>query len=123
MTSRIFPAVLCVVVTSELISGVATVASAADTRSRGLRDACWSTPKNRSNLQEPVVEMRVGVDEHGVVRNVRSANRVPSDPVARAVFETSRRRLLEPQCSPVPADFGPRPGTVVLRFGPNGFVE
>lgn len=96
---------------------------------RGLADQigeCWSVDAGAPNLNEIVVEMRVQLDAQGNVRNVLPGQGgVPSDPRARAVYESARRALLSPQCNPlrVPADKYRTVMDSTFRFNPRGLVR
>jgi len=96
---------------------------------RGLAEQvgeCWSVDGGMLNLAEIVVELRVQLDSQGNVRNVVPGDRgVPSDPRARAVFESARRALLSPQCNPlrVPADKHATVMASTFRFNPRGLVR
>jgi hypothetical protein len=73
---------------------------------------CWSVDAGGLNIQAVVVELRVQVDNAGVVRNVVPNGSVPTDPRARSVYEAARRALLDPKCNPLPL---PRERLAVLR--------
>jgi hypothetical protein len=96
---------------------------------RGLAEQvgeCWSVDAGMLNLSEIVVELRVQLDGQGNVRNVVPGERgVPSDPRARAVYESARRALLSPQCNPlkVPADKLQTVMASTFRFNPRGLVR
>jgi hypothetical protein len=96
---------------------------------RGLAEQvaeCWSVDGGMLNLDQIVVELRVQLDGNGNVRNVVPGDRgVPSDPRARAVYESARRALLSPQCNPlrVPADKLPTLMASTFRFNPRGLVR
>ena len=95
---------------------------------RGLADQiseCWSVDRGMLGVDQIVVELRVVLDPQGNVRNVLPASAVPTDPRARAVYESARRALLAPQCNPlrVPSD---RLATVMastFRFNPRGLMR
>jgi hypothetical protein len=95
---------------------------------RGVADRiseCWSVDAGMMDLDKIVVDLRVEIDAGGTIRNVRAATGVPSDPRARAVFESARRALLDPKCSPLPI---PREkmqslSTSIFRFNPKGLVR
>jgi hypothetical protein len=95
---------------------------------RGLADQiseCWSVDAGAPNLASIVVELRVQLDAQGNVRNVVPASGVPSDPRARAVYESARRALLAPQCNPlkVPANKMQTVMASTFRFNPRGLVR
>jgi hypothetical protein len=96
---------------------------------RGLAEQvgeCWSVDAGALNIAEIVVELRVQLDAQGNVRNVVPGDRgVPSEPRARAVYESARRALLSPQCNPlrVPADKYPTIMASTFRFNPRGLVQ
>lgn len=95
---------------------------------RGLADQiseCWSVDAGAPNLSEIVVELRVHLDGQGNVRNVIPASGIPSDPRARAVYESARRALLSPQCNPlkVPAAKLQTLMASTFRFNPRGLVR
>jgi hypothetical protein len=73
---------------------------------------CWAVDAGAPNIQSIVVELRVEVDASGVVRVVRPAGAVPTEPRARMVFEAARRALLDPRCNPLPL---PRERLAALR--------
>jgi len=60
-----------------------------------------------------------------VVRVVRPAGSVPSEPRARAVFEAARRALMDPKCSPLPfpRDKLAAINTATFRFNPRGLTR
>ena len=76
-------------------------------------------------LSDIVVELRVQLDGQGNVRNVVPAAAAPSDPRARAVYESARRALLAPQCNPlkVPAAKAQTVMASTFRFNPRGLVR
>jgi hypothetical protein len=95
---------------------------------RGLADQiseCWSVDAGMVGLSEIVVELRVQLDGQGNVRNVVPARGVPSDPRARAVYESARRALLAPQCNPlkVPSAKMQTLMASTFRFNPRGLVQ
>lgn len=95
---------------------------------RGLAEQiseCWSVDAGTLGLSEIVVELRVQLDGQGVVRNVVPASSVPSDPRARAVYESARRALMSPQCNPlkVPAAKMQTVMASTFRFNPRGLVR
>jgi hypothetical protein len=96
---------------------------------RGLAEQvgeCWSVDAGAPNLSEIVVELRVQLDGQGNVRNVLPGDRgVPTEPRARAVYESARRALLSPQCNPlrVPPDKYPTIMASTFRFNPRGLVR
>lgn len=86
---------------------------------------CWGVDAGILSLQDIVVELRVQLDGQGNVRNVVPSDRgVPSDPRARAVYESARRALLSPQCNPlrVPPDRHRAVMETTFRFSPRGLV-
>ncbi len=95
---------------------------------RGVADRiseCWSVDAGMLGLDQIVVELQVDVDAGGTIRNVRAPRGVPSDPRARAVFESARRALLDPKCSPLPI---PREklqslNNAIFRFNPRGLIR
>ena len=96
---------------------------------RGLAEQvaeCWSVDAGMLGLQEIVVELRVQLDGQGNVRNVVPGDRgMPTEPRARAVYESARRALLSPQCNPlrVPADKHQTVMASTFRFSPRGLVR
>lgn len=95
---------------------------------RGLAEQigeCWSVDAGMMGLSDIVVELRVQLDGQGNVRNVVPASGVPSDPRARAVYESARRALLAPQCNPlkVPAAKMNTVMASTFRFNPRGLVR
>lgn len=95
---------------------------------RGLADQiseCWSVDAGMMGLSDIVVELRVQVDGQGTVRNVVPARGIPTDPRARAVYESARRALLAPQCNPlkVPATKLQTIMASTFRFNPRGLVQ
>jgi hypothetical protein len=96
---------------------------------RGLADQiteCWSVDAGMLGLAEIVVELRVQLDGQGNVRNVVPGPRgVPTEPRARAVYESARRALLAPQCNPmrVPSDKFRTVMESTFRFNPRGLVR
>jgi hypothetical protein len=96
---------------------------------RGVADRiseCWSVDAGMMDLDKIVVDLQVTIDAGGIIRAVRAAKGVPSDPRTRAVFESARRALLDVKCSPLPI---PREkidsvnkGTI-FRFNPKGLVR
>lgn len=82
---------------------------------------CWSVALPAA-LQDIVVELRVETDSAGNVRGVRPNGDMPAEPRARAVYESARRALLSPSCSPIPVarERLHLLGNVVLRFSPRG---
>ncbi|MFC4170353.1 hypothetical protein [Teichococcus aestuarii] len=86
---------------------------------------CWSVDAGMLNLDQIVVELRVDIDPGGVIRNVRPAGSVPSEPRARAVYESARRALLDQKCSPlpVPREKIPSLNAATFRFNPRGLVR
>ncbi|MFD1110424.1 cell envelope integrity protein TolA, partial [Pseudoroseomonas ludipueritiae] len=95
---------------------------------RGVADRiseCWSVDAGMMGLDQIVVLLQVDMDPSGTIRNVRAPSGVPSDPRARAVFESARRALLDPKCSPLPI---PREkiqaiNNSTFRFNPKGLVR
>jgi hypothetical protein len=71
------------------------------------------------------VQMQLDVDANGVVRNVRPVGGVPTDPRLRALYEQSRRAVLDPKCSKlnIPLEKVPAMANTILRFSPRGFVR
>ncbi|MBW6396392.1 peptidoglycan-binding protein [Roseomonas sp. HJA6] len=66
---------------------------------------CWSTLVADGSPDDTAVQVRIDVNERGVVTSVRPAERsggVPTDPRGRAVFESGRRAFLDPRCNPLP---------------------
>jgi hypothetical protein len=95
---------------------------------RGLADQiseCWSVDAGAPNIAQIVVELRVQLDGQGNVRNVVPASGIPSDPRARAVYESARRALLAPQCNPlkIPANKLDTLMASTFRFNPRGLVR
>ncbi|TPG51508.1 hypothetical protein EAH89_19870, partial [Roseomonas nepalensis] len=95
---------------------------------RGVADKiseCWSVDAGAPGLESIVVELRVEADASGVVRVVRPAGSVPSEPRARAVFEAARRALMDPKCSPLPfpRDKLAAINTATFRFNPRGLTR
>ncbi len=95
---------------------------------RGLADQiseCWSVDAGAPNISQIVVELRVQLDGQGNVRNVVPASGIPSDPRARAVYESARRALLAPQCNPlkIPANKLDTLMASTFRFNPRGLVR
>ena len=95
---------------------------------RGVADRiseCWSVDAGMLGLDQIVVELKVDMDPSGVIRNVRPASGVPSDPRARAVYESARRALLDQKCSPlpVPREKIPSLNNATFRFNPRGLVR
>jgi outer membrane biosynthesis protein TonB len=95
---------------------------------RGLAEQiseCWTVDAGMMGLSEIVVELRVQLDGQGNVRNVVPASGVPSDPRARAVYESARRALLAPQCNPlkVPSAKVSTLMASTFRFNPRGLVR
>ncbi|WBV41908.1 hypothetical protein [Pseudoroseomonas cervicalis] len=86
---------------------------------------CWSVDAGMLGLDQIVVELRVDIDPAGIIRNVRPASGVPSDPRARAVYESARRALLDQKCSPlpVPREKIPSLNSAIFRFNPRGLVR
>jgi hypothetical protein len=95
---------------------------------RGVADKiseCWSVDAGAPNLETIVVELRVEADAAGVVRVVRPAGSVPTEPRARAVFEAARRALMDPKCSPLPfpRDKLAAINNAIFRFNPRGLTR
>jgi hypothetical protein len=95
---------------------------------RGVADRiseCWSVDAGMVGLDQMTVELRLDVDPTGMVRNVRPVNGVPTDPRARALYDMSRRAVLDPKCNPlpVPREKIPALANTILRFSPRGFVR
>jgi hypothetical protein len=95
---------------------------------RGLAEQiseCWSVDGGMLGIADIVVELRVQLDGQGVVRNVVPASGIPSDPRARAVYESARRALMAPQCNPlkVPAAKMQTVMASTFRFNPRGLVR
>jgi hypothetical protein len=95
---------------------------------RGLAEQiseCWSVDAGAPDIARIVVELRVQLDGQGNVRNVVPASGIPSDPRARAVYESARRALLAPQCNPlkVPANKLDTLMASTFRFNPRGLVR
>jgi hypothetical protein len=86
---------------------------------------CWSVDAGMLGLDQIVVELRVDIDPGGTIRNVRPASGLPSEPRARAVYESARRALLDQKCSPLPlpADKLPSLASSIFRFSPRGLVR
>jgi hypothetical protein len=76
-------------------------------------------------IDQMTVELRVDVDQGGTVRNVRPANGIPSDPRARALYDMSRRAMLDPKCNPIPVprEKIPALNNTTFRFSPRGFIR
>ncbi|MGY4803829.1 hypothetical protein ACVMLK_20520, partial [Teichococcus aerofrigidensis] len=86
---------------------------------------CWSVDGGMMGIDQITVEVRVDIDQGGTIRNVRPAGGTPGDPRVRAVYESARRALLDPKCSPLPL---PREkilslNNTVFRFSPRGLVR
>ncbi|MFC3124456.1 hypothetical protein ACFOD4_05225, partial [Pseudoroseomonas globiformis] len=95
---------------------------------RGVADRiseCWSVDAGMLNLDQITVELRVEIDSGGTIRNVRPASSVPSDPRARAVYESARRALMDVKCSPlpIPREKIPSLANATFRFNPRGLVR
>ncbi|MBO1075421.1 energy transducer TonB [Roseomonas marmotae] len=86
---------------------------------------CWSVDAGMMGIDQMVVELRIDVDAGGTVRNVRAANGVPTDPRGRALFDMSRRALLDPKCNPLPVSREKIPAlnNTIFRFNPKGFIR
>lgn len=81
---------------------------------------CWSVDGGALNVRDIVVELRIVVDDGGVVRDVKPNGSVPSDPRARMVFESARRAMLNAKCNPLrlpPARLAALRDTI-FRFNP-----
>jgi hypothetical protein len=63
---------------------------------------CWLVDAGGAGIQNIVVALRVDVDAGGIVRNVKPASGVPTDPRAFAVYRAARSALLDPKCNPLP---------------------
>jgi len=95
---------------------------------RGVADKiseCWSVDAGMQGLDQMVVELQVVVDDGGVIRSVRSPRGVPTEPRARALYDMSRRALLDPKCNPlpVPSEKLQAIRTSIFRFSPRGLIR
>jgi hypothetical protein len=95
---------------------------------RGVADTigrCFAMDVTAPGSMGVVVELRVEADATGVVRVVRPAGSIPSEPVARAVFEAARRALMDPKCSPLPfpRDKLEAINAATFRFTPRGLAH
>ncbi|MBP0443552.1 hypothetical protein J8J14_02065, partial [Roseomonas sp. SSH11] len=95
---------------------------------RGVADKiseCWSVDAGAPDLASIIVELRVEADANGVVRVVRPAGSIPTEPRARAVFEAARRALMDPKCSPLPfpRDKLAAINNATFRFNPRGLTR
>ena len=86
---------------------------------------CWSVDAGMQGIETMTVQMQLDVDPNGVVRNVRPVGGVPTDPRLRALYEQSRRAVLDPKCAqlPISRDKIPAMANTILRFSPRGFVR
>jgi hypothetical protein len=89
--------------------------------------ACWSVDAEQLGIGADVVaELRLQIDGQGIIRNVVPGPAgVPNDARPRTVYETARRALLAPQCSPLPIDAAThaRLEQTTLRFSTRGLAQ
>ena len=87
--------------------GSQTTASEADLVRQQLA-RCWNVPAGARDARDLVVEIRIGVDPDGTVRQATIVNqaRLGTDPLFRAAAESARRAFFNPLCRPLhlPAD-------------------
>ena len=85
---------------------------------------CWSVDAGLMGLDTIQIVVRVRVTPEGSVVSV-TPTETYSDPRQRAVFETVRRALLSPKCSPlrIPRDKIAVLEASNLRFNPRGLIR
>jgi hypothetical protein len=81
---------------------------------------CWAVDGGGSSVSDIVVEIKIRVDNLGIVRMVTPANGLPTDQRALAVYESARRALLSPACNPlkVPPQKYAALNDSIFRFNP-----
>jgi hypothetical protein len=107
--------------------------SATDTLNAGERAAvgerigeCWTVDQGMLGLSDMRVSLLAVVDGGGVIRDVRPGpGGVPGDARGRSLYESARRALLNPACSPLPV---PREklqarNEFQFNFSPRGFIR
>ena len=87
---------------------------------------CWNVDRGMLNLTDMRVTLLAIVDQAGVIRDVRPGpGGIPADPRGRALYDSARRALLNPACSPlpVPAERLQARNEFQFNFSPRGFVR
>ncbi len=107
--------------------------SATDTLNAGERAAvgerigeCWTVDQGMLGLSEMRVSLLAVVDGGGTIRDVRPGpGGIPGDARGRSLYESARRALLNPACSPLPVPrekLQPR-NEFQFNFSPRGFIR
>jgi hypothetical protein len=65
-------------------------------------ESCLSFTPGMLGQDDISIGLKVDVDSNGTIRGAQAQPGIPTDPRARAVFESVRRALLSPACRPIP---------------------
>jgi peptidoglycan hydrolase-like protein with peptidoglycan-binding domain len=87
---------------------------------------CWNPPAMDKNAAEKIIEIAVGMNIDGTVRDARISNRnLQSDPFLRAVAESALRAVLNRRCQPfkLPREKFDRWKTITLIFSDKDTVR
>ncbi|MEQ8193755.1 MAG: hypothetical protein RIB59_04635 [Rhodospirillales bacterium] len=82
---------------------------------------CWNLPAGAKNAEDLIIEIKVGMNPDGTVREARIENQVRmSDGFFRAAAESALRAVLNPQCQPfkLPPEKYSIWQTMTLTFNP-----
>ena len=105
--------------------GSQTTASEADLVRQQIA-RCWNVPAGARDARDLVVEIRIGVDPNGTVRQATIVDqaRLGTDPLFRAAAESARRAFFNPLCRPLhlPADKYAIWRDLVVDFSPKDIL-
>jgi hypothetical protein len=82
---------------------------------------CWNLPAGAKDAENLIIEIKVGMNPDGTVREARIANQSRmSDGFFRAAAESALRAVLNPRCQPfkLPSEKYNIWQTMILTFNP-----